>query len=63
MFATDIVGYLFGYAQLTNASGLALEGDSEVGAYELLFSFSTPGEKDQFLGLVRSIEDIGSDYI
>ena len=29
----------------------------------LLFSFSSPEEKDQFLGLVRSNEDMGNDYI
>ena len=63
VFAADIVGYLFGYAQLTNARALALVGDPEAGAYELLFSFSTPGNKDQFLDLVRSNEDMGSDYI
>jgi hypothetical protein len=45
VFAADIVGYLFGYAQLTNARALALVGDPEAGAYELLFSFSTPGTK------------------
>jgi hypothetical protein len=32
--AADIVGYLFGYAQLTNARALALIGDPEAGAYE-----------------------------
>jgi hypothetical protein len=30
---------------------------------ELLFSFSTPEEKDQFLDMVRSNEDLGDDYI
>ena len=63
VFAADIVGYLFGYAQLANARALALVGDPEAGAYELLFSFSTPGDKDQFLDLIRSNEDMGSDYI
>jgi len=63
VFAADIVGHLFGYAQLTNARALALVGDPEAGAYELLFSFSTPGDKDQFPDLVRSNEDMGSDYI
>jgi hypothetical protein len=63
MFAADIVGYLFGYAQLTNTHALALVGDPEVGAYELLFSFLTPEDKDQFMDLVRSNEDMGSDYI
>lgn len=56
-------GILFGYAQLTNARALALVGDPEAGAYELLFSFSTPGDKDRFLDLVRSNEDMGDDYI
>lgn len=50
-------------AQLTNASALALVGNSEAPAYELLFSFSPPDEKDQLLDVVRSNEDIGSDYI
>jgi hypothetical protein len=62
-FAADIIGYLFGYSQLTNARALTLLGDPEDGAYELLFSFPTPGDKDQFLDLVRSNEDMGSDYI
>jgi len=31
-------------AQLTNARALALVGNCEAGAYELLFSFSTPGD-------------------
>jgi hypothetical protein len=61
--AADVVGYLFGYAQLANARALALVGDPEADAYELLFSFSTPADKDQFLDLVRSNEDMGSDYI
>jgi hypothetical protein len=63
VFAADMVGYLFGYAQLANARTLALVGDPEAGAYELLFSFSTPGDKGQFLDLVRSNEVMGSDYI
>jgi hypothetical protein len=61
--AADIVGYLLGYAQLTNARALALVGDPEADAYELLFSFSTPGDKDRFLDLVRSNEGMGSDYV
>ena len=63
VFGADIIGYLLGYAQLTNARALALVGDPEAGAYELLFSFSTLGDKEQFLNLVRSNEDMGSDYI
>ena len=63
VFGADIIGYLLGYAQLTNACALALVGDPDAGAYELLFSFSTPEDKEQFLNLVRSNEDMGSDYI
>ena len=63
MFASDIIGYLFGYAHLTNTRSLALVGDPEANAYELLFSFSSSEEKDQFLELVRSNLDMGNDYI
>src|SRR5690349_16261060 len=41
VFVADIVGYLFGYAQPANARTLALVGDPEAGAYEILLSFST----------------------
>jgi hypothetical protein len=47
LFAADIIGYLFGYANLTNTRLLALLGDSKTSAYELLFSFSSPEEKNQ----------------
>jgi hypothetical protein len=63
LFAADIIGYLVGYANLTNTRSLALLGDPDDGAYELLFSFSSPEEKDEFLNLVRSNEDMGKDYI
>jgi len=49
LFAADIVGHLFGYGQLTNTRALALVGDSDASAYELLFSFSSPEEKKEFL--------------
>ena len=62
-FAADIIGYLVGYANLTNTRSLALLGDPDAGAYELLFSFSSPEEKNEFLNLVRSNEDMGEDYI
>ena len=42
---------------------LALLGDPDANAYEFLFSFASPTEKDQFLDLVRSNEDLGNDYI
>src|ERR1700674_4866555 len=58
LFAADIVGHLLGYAQLTNTRALALVGDPDASAYELLFSFSSPEEKNEFLNLVRSNEDM-----
>jgi hypothetical protein len=63
LFAADIIGYLVGYANLTNTRSLALLDDPDAGAYELLFSFSSPEEKNEFLNLVRSNEDMGKDYI
>src|ERR1700691_768735 len=63
LFGADIVGYLIGYAQLTNTRVLALLGDPDASAYELLFSFSSPEEKKVFLSLVRSNEDMGNDYM
>jgi hypothetical protein len=63
LFIADIIGYLCGYAHLTNKRPLALLGDAEANGYELLFSFASAPEKDQFLELVRSNEDMGNDYI
>ena len=63
LFGADIVGYLVGYAQLTNTRVLALIGDPDASAYELLFSFRSPEEKNEFLNLVRSNEEMGKDYI
>jgi len=62
-FSTEIIGYLFGYAHLTNTRSLALLGDPDANPYELLFSFSSPEEKEQFLDLVRANDDMGNDYI
>jgi hypothetical protein len=47
LFAANIIGYLFGYAHMTNTRSLALLGDVNASAYELLFSFSSPTEKEQ----------------
>ncbi len=63
IFTSDIIGYLFGYAHLTNTRSLALVGDPDANAYELLFSFSSSEEKKQFLELVRSDPDMGNGYI
>jgi hypothetical protein len=62
-FCRDIIGYLVGYANLTNTRSLALLGDPDASAYELLFSFSCPEEKNEFLNSVRSNEEMGKDYI
>ena len=63
LFAADIIGYLVGYANLTNTRSLALLGDPDASAYELLFSFPSPEEKSEFLNLVRSNADMGNEYI
>ncbi len=63
IFASDIIGYLFGYGTSDEHHALALVRDPNANAYELLFSFSSSQEKDQFLELVRSNPDMGNDYI
>ncbi len=44
LYSADVFGYLVGYADLSNSRALALLGDLDASAYELLFSFSTPEE-------------------
>ena len=61
--AADTIGYLLGYAHLTTTRSLALIGDPSEMAYEILFSFSSPAEKKRFLDLIRSNDDLGSEYI
>jgi hypothetical protein len=61
--AADTIGYLLGYAHLTNTRSLALIGDPDEMAYEILFSFSSPAEKERFLGLIRSNNELGTEYI
>src|SRR5271167_4395690 len=63
LFAADIIGYLVGYASLTNTCSLALLGDPNASACELLSSFSSPEEKNEFLNLGRSNEDMRNAYI
>jgi hypothetical protein len=58
----DIVGCLFASAHLTTTRSLALLGDADAYAYEILFSFASPEEKRQFLDLIRANEDLGNDY-
>ena len=57
------LGYLVGYAQLTDTRVLALVGDRGDEVYEILFSFSSPERKWKFLELVRSNEDMGDWYV
>jgi hypothetical protein len=57
--AADTIGYLLGYARLTNTRSLALLGDPSEMAYEILFSFSSPEEKKRFVDLIRSNDDLG----
>ena len=59
----ELVGYLYGYAQLTNTRTVALVGDSEAGAYEILFSFASPRAKEEFLSLVRENPELGNAYV
>jgi hypothetical protein len=47
------IGRLFGFAQATNTRMLALVGDPDLPAYEILFSFDTSGHRHEFLELVR----------
>lgn len=54
--AGEVIGYLYGYASLTNTRMLALIGDPEMITYELLFSFDTPEHKHGFLRMVDSNE-------
>jgi hypothetical protein len=62
-YTAYIVGCLFGHAHLTNSRCLALLGDADADAYEILFSFSSPEGKNQFLDLIRANEDLGKNYI
>ena len=50
-------------ARSTWDRSVALLGDPDASAYELLFSFSTSEEKNPFLDLVGSNENLGDDYI
>jgi hypothetical protein len=57
-YLAEQVGYLSGYGQLTNTRILALIGDPgpRIMAYEILLSFSSPEEKQQFLNMVQENE-------
>jgi len=55
-YGAEVIGYLAGYAQMTDTRILALLGDPEADAYELLFSFSSEENKQRFLKLMQSNE-------
>jgi hypothetical protein len=55
LFAPDIIGYLCGYAHLTNIRSLAIIGDPDASAYELLFSFACPSPKLHLLEIGPSV--------
>lgn len=50
----ESIGYLFGYAQMTNTRMLALVGSKRDEVYELLFSFNSAENKAEFLRLMQS---------
>jgi hypothetical protein len=51
---TEAIGHLFAYSQMTVTRMLALVGDPKEDAYELLFSFSSPISRAEFLRLLQS---------
>jgi hypothetical protein len=59
----ETIGYLLGYAHMTNTRALALLADPHGMAYEILFSFHSTEKKSRFLRLIRSNQDLGDDYI
>jgi hypothetical protein len=63
LIAADTIGYLFGYAAITNTRSLALLGDRDANAFQILFSFSSTAGKNQFLDLIRSNEELGNGYV
>jgi hypothetical protein len=52
--AAESIGYMLGYAQMTNTRMLALVGSAKDNVYELLFSFDSPEHKTEFLHLLQS---------
>jgi len=50
----EAIGYMLAFSQMTDTRMLALLGDPKGDAYELLFSFSSPANKAEFLRLLQS---------
>ncbi len=57
MQTAESIGYMMAYAQVTDTRMLALLGDPDADAYELLFSFNSSENKAQFLHLLMSNEE------
>ncbi len=55
--AAERIGYMLAYAQMTDTRMLALVGDPQPDAYELLFSFNSSENKTEFLRLLKSNEE------
>ncbi len=55
--AAESIGYMLTYAQMTDTRMLALLGDPNADAYELLFSFNSAENKAQFLHLLMSNDE------
>jgi hypothetical protein len=56
VLVTEAIGHMLAYAQMTDTRMVALLGDPEADAYELLFSFNSPKNKAEFLHLLRTSE-------
>ncbi len=52
--ATEGIGHMLAYSQMTDTRMLALLGDPHGDAYEFLFSFCSPKSKSEFLLLLQS---------
>ena len=58
---TQAIGHMLAFAQMTDTRMLALVGDPKEDAYELLFSFSSPVNKAEFLRLLQSNDATACD--
>jgi hypothetical protein len=54
---------MFAYSQMTDTRMLALVGDVKEDAYELLFRFSSPFNKAEFLRLLQSNDATACDEV
>jgi hypothetical protein len=50
----EAIGYMLAFARMTDTRMLALVGDPDGDAYELLFSFNSAENKAEFLRLLQS---------